>query len=90
MKKAGCLTKSHLEVSEEGSYIHSHGVAKCILWYNDKRLWTGGYNLSGSITILIVGIVYIDRNLSKNEEKHTVHREAVRGYETAINLYATS
>ena len=32
---------------EEGSYVHSRGVAKCI-WYNDKRLWSGGYNISGS------------------------------------------
>ena len=35
---------------EEGSCVHSHGVAKCNIWYNDKRLikWSGGYNLSGS------------------------------------------
>ena len=26
-------------MSEEGSRVHSHGVAKC-LWYNDKRLWS--------------------------------------------------
>ena len=47
--KAGCLiTKSLLEMPEEGSYVHSRGVAKCI-WYNDKRLWSGGYNIiSGS------------------------------------------
>ena len=32
---------------EEGSYVHSRGVAKCI-WYNDKKLWSGGYNISGS------------------------------------------
>ena len=32
---------------EEGSCVHSRGVAKCI-WYHDKRLWSGGYNLSGS------------------------------------------
>ena len=46
--KAGCLTKSLLEMmSEEWSCVHSHGVAKCI-GYKDKRLWSGGYNLSGS------------------------------------------
>ena len=32
---------------EEESYVHSRGVAK-LIWYNDKRLWSGGYNLSGS------------------------------------------
>ena len=46
-KKAGCLTKSLMEMPEEGSYIHSRGVAKC-MWYSGKRLWSGGYNLSGS------------------------------------------
>ena len=36
--------------SEEGSCVHSlRGVSKCIpVWYNDKKLWSGGYNLSGS------------------------------------------
>ena len=39
--------------------------------------------------MLIKGVVVdIDRNMSKIEEKHTDHREAVRGYETTINLYA--
>ena len=33
-------------MSEEGPCVHSHEVAKCI-WYNDKRLWIGGYKLSG-------------------------------------------
>ena len=28
--KAGCLTKNFLEMPEEGSYVHSRGVAKCI------------------------------------------------------------
>ena len=47
-KNSGCLTKSLLEMPEEGSYVvYSRGVAKCI-WYNDKRLWSGGYNLSCS------------------------------------------
>ena len=32
---------------EEGSYVHSRGVAECI-WYTDKKLWSGGYNISGS------------------------------------------
>ena len=33
--KAGCLTKNLLEMSEEGSCVHSHGVVKCIeLWYS--------------------------------------------------------
>ena len=33
---------------EEGSYVHnSRGVANCI-WYDDKKLWSGGYNISGS------------------------------------------
>ena len=32
---------------EEGSYVQSRGVAKCI-WYNDKMLWSGGHNISGS------------------------------------------
>ena len=32
---------------EEGSYVHSREVAKCI-WYNDKKLWSGGYNISDS------------------------------------------
>ena len=41
--KAGCLTKSLLEISEDGSCVYSHGVDKSI-WYNEKRLWTaGGY-----------------------------------------------
>ena len=31
---------------EEGSYVHSRGIAKCI-WYNDKKLWSGGYNIPG-------------------------------------------
>ena len=34
--KAGCLTESILEISEEESCVHSHGVVKCI-WYNDRR-----------------------------------------------------
>ena len=41
------FSKSLLEKPEEGSYVHSRGVAKCIR-YNVKRLWSGGYNLSGS------------------------------------------
>ena len=46
--KAGCLTKSLLKIdAEEGSYVRSRGVAKCT-WYNDKRLWSSGYNISGS------------------------------------------
>ena len=45
--KAGYLTKNFLEMQEEGSCVHSHGVAECI-WQNNQRLWSGGYNLSGS------------------------------------------
>ena len=51
--KAGCLTKSLLKIDAGGGrgltyYIaNSRGVARCI-WYNDKKLWSGGYNLSGS------------------------------------------
>ena len=32
---------------ERSCVLHSRGVAKCI-WYNDKKLWSGGYNISGS------------------------------------------
>ena len=47
--KTGCLTKSFLKIDAGGggSYVHSRGAAKCI-WYNDKKLWSGGYNISGS------------------------------------------
>ena len=33
-------------------------------------------------------MLYSDRNLSKIEEKHTAHSEAVRGSETTIDRYA--
>ena len=34
---------------EEGSYVYiAVGSLSVYIWYNDKRLWSGGYNLSGS------------------------------------------
>ena len=46
-----------------------------------------------STAMLIRGVIFIvdiDRNLSKIKEKtHTDHSEAVKGYETTINMYAT-
>ena len=32
---------------EAVSCVHSRGVAKCV-WYNDKKSWCDGYNISGS------------------------------------------
>ena len=43
---------------EEGSYVHSRGVAKCV-WYNDKKLWSGGYNILGSkLNLWIIVVLF--------------------------------
>ena len=58
---------------EEGSCVHSRGVAKCI-WYNDKRLWSGGYNLSGSkLNLWINTHVFLFYSLATGKRAYSSH-----------------
>ena len=49
--KTGCLTKSFLKIDAGGgvlTYIAVGLLSVYLVWCNDKKLWSGGYNISGS------------------------------------------
>ena len=49
--KTGCLTKSFLKIDAGRgvlTYMAVGSLSVYQVWYNDKKLWGGGYNISGS------------------------------------------